>query len=130
MESIRIPRQGAGRPRKRPARALADEVYSSRANRRYLRRRGIKAVIPVKKDQQANRYKLGSKGGRPPAFDREELSRRGLDLGGVGPLRAAGLGEQGVQAIPVKQQPYARAASPGHVVSSAEDDVVTLPPGA
>jgi hypothetical protein len=36
MESIRIPRQGAGRPGK---------AHSSRANRRYLRRRGIKAVI-------------------------------------------------------------------------------------
>jgi hypothetical protein len=45
MESIRIPRQGAGRPGKRPTRALADKAHSSRANRRYLRRRGIKAVI-------------------------------------------------------------------------------------
>ncbi|MGI5170459.1 transposase [Spirillospora sp. CA-253888] len=71
MESIRIPRRGVGRPRKKPARALADKAYSSRANRRYLRRRGIKAVIPVKKDQAAHRAGRGSKGGRPPVFDRD-----------------------------------------------------------
>jgi transposase len=63
--------------RTRPARALADKAYSSRANRRYLRRRGIKAVIAVKADhQQANRKKLGSNGGRPPAFDREAYKER------------------------------------------------------
>ena len=76
MESIRIPRRGVGRPRKRPGCAMADKAYSSRANRRYLRRRGIKVVIPVKKDQAANRAKLGSKGGRPPAFDREAYKER------------------------------------------------------
>ncbi|WP_169808868.1 transposase [Microtetraspora fusca] len=76
MKSIRIVRRGLGRPRTRPARAMADKAYSSRANRRYLRRRGIKAVIPVKRDQQANRQKLGSKGGRPPAFDRERYKER------------------------------------------------------
>jgi hypothetical protein len=37
MESIRIPRRGAGRLRKRPALAPADKAYSSRANRVYLR---------------------------------------------------------------------------------------------
>jgi hypothetical protein len=38
-------------------------------NRDYLRRRGIKATIPSKADQDANRRKKGSKGGRPPIFD-------------------------------------------------------------
>jgi hypothetical protein len=33
-------------------------------------------VIPVKKDQAANRAKLGSAGGRPPAFDRERYKER------------------------------------------------------
>ncbi|MER6176564.1 IS5 family transposase [Streptosporangium sp. NPDC001681] len=76
MEAIRIRRRGLGRPRTRPARAMADKAYSSRANRHYLRRRGIKTVIPVKKDQQDNRQRLGSKGGRPPAFDREAYKER------------------------------------------------------
>jgi transposase len=76
LEGVRIQRRGPGRPRKRPGRVLADKAYSSRANRAYLRRRGIKAVIPIKKDQQANRLKRGSKGGRPPNFDAEWYKER------------------------------------------------------
>ena len=48
---------------------LADKAYSSRANRAYLHRRGIRATIPVKTDQQAHRRNKGSAGGRPPVFD-------------------------------------------------------------
>jgi IS5 family transposase len=33
---------------------LADKAYSSRAIRNHLRRRGIRAVIPERADQQAN----------------------------------------------------------------------------
>jgi transposase len=73
---IRIPRRGCGRPRTRPGRVMGDKAYSSRANRVYLRRRGIKAVIPMKEDQKANRRKLGSKGGRPPVFDHETYRQR------------------------------------------------------
>lgn len=69
LDGIRVPRLDGGRPRTRPDRVLADKAYTSKANRRYLRRRGIRATIPSKADQDANRRKLGSKGGRPPAFD-------------------------------------------------------------
>jgi transposase len=67
LESIRIRRRSVGRPRKRPARGLADKAYSSRRNRRYLRRHSIQAVIPIKKDQAAHRRNCGSNGGRPPS---------------------------------------------------------------
>ncbi|MFI7128430.1 transposase [Nonomuraea sp. NPDC050153] len=76
LEGVRIQRRGLGRPRKRPARVLDDKAYSSRANRAYLRRRGIQAVIPIKKDQRANRLKQGRRGGRPPAFDTERHKER------------------------------------------------------
>lgn len=69
LERIRVNRPGPGRPRRRPRRVLADRAYSSQANRAYLRRRGIRAVIPVKTDQQAHRRTKGRRGGRPPAFD-------------------------------------------------------------
>lgn len=59
---------GPGRPRTRPDRVLADNAYSSKGNRAYLVRRGIRATIPVKADQAANRRRLGRNGGRPPAF--------------------------------------------------------------
>lgn len=69
LERIRVPRTGPGRPRTRPDRVLADKAYGSRANRRYLRRRGIACTIPEKSDQVRNRKKRGRNGGRPPAFD-------------------------------------------------------------
>ena len=58
-----------GRPRTRPDAIAGDKAYSSRGNRAYLRRRQIKAVIPEKKDQAANRKKKGSRGGRPVGHD-------------------------------------------------------------
>jgi transposase len=76
LDGIRVPRLGGGRPRTRPDRVPADKAYTSRANRRYLRRRGIKATIPSKTDQDANRRRLGSKGGRPPAFDLDRYKQR------------------------------------------------------
>ncbi|GAB3832370.1 hypothetical protein GCM10027610_024410 [Dactylosporangium cerinum] len=76
LDGTRVPRLNGGRPRTRPDRVLADKAYTSRGNRRYLRRRGIKACIPSKTDQDANRRKLGSKGGRPTAFDPETYKQR------------------------------------------------------
>jgi transposase len=69
MGQVRIARRGAGAPRRRPARALGDKAYSSAANRAYLRRRNIQAVIPVKEDQKQHRRNRGRRAGRPPAFD-------------------------------------------------------------
>jgi transposase len=76
LERIRVPRRGPGRPRTRPDRVLADKAYSSKRNRAYLRRRHIRCTIPIKDDQAAYRRKRGSKGGRPPAFDREVYKQR------------------------------------------------------
>jgi transposase len=80
---IRVPRRsGPGRPRTRPTRVLADKAYSSRANRTYLRRRGIPATIPVKPTSRPT-------GGRRarPAGDRRRSTRTatGSDM----PLNAA-----------------------------------------
>lgn len=58
-----------GRPRTRPGAVAADKAYSSRRNRGYLRRRGIRAVIPDKDDQAAGRKRRGSAGGRPVSCD-------------------------------------------------------------
>ena len=68
LKKIRV-RLPVGRPRTRPGAVAADKAYSSRANRSHLRKRRIRAVIPEKKDQVANRKKKGSRGGRPVAFD-------------------------------------------------------------
>jgi transposase len=76
LDGIRVPRLGGGRPRSRPDRVLADKAYTSKGNRAHLRRRGVKATIPSKSDQDANRRKKGSKGGRPPSFDAHIYKQR------------------------------------------------------
>ncbi len=55
---------------------LADKAYGSRANRAYLRRRGIRCTIPEKADQIRHRKNRGSRGGRRPAFDKEIYKQR------------------------------------------------------
>jgi transposase len=76
LAGIAVPRLRPGRARTRPDRVLADKAYGSRANRRYLRRRGITCTIPEKADQVRNRKNKGRTGGRPPAFDPELYKAR------------------------------------------------------
>ena len=71
LEKIRV-RGPVGRPRTRPG-AVADKAYSSRANRGYLRKQKVKAVIPEKADQAANRTRRGSAGGRAVTCDAARL---------------------------------------------------------
>ncbi|SDC18840.1 Transposase DDE domain-containing protein [Streptomyces prasinopilosus] len=75
-EVIRVPRLGPGRPRKRLDRVRADEAYDSRGNRSCLRRRGIKAAIPIPADRVGNRQRRGSRGGRPSTFDEDDCKQR------------------------------------------------------
>jgi transposase len=67
LEAVRLRRPGRGRPRRRPGRLAGDKGYSYPRIRRYLRRRGIKAVIPTRKDQRRN-----------PHFDKEAYRRRNV----------------------------------------------------
>lgn len=71
LSEIRSP--GArGRPRSRPLRVLADKGYPSKANRAWLRQRGIAATIPERDDQIAHRRK---KTGRPIDFGEQQRVR-------------------------------------------------------
>ena len=78
LGDIRVPRLDAGRPRTRPEAVIADRAYTTTGNRTELRRRGIKAVIPEKRDQIAARKKRGAKGGRPPTHDTETYKLRNV----------------------------------------------------
>lgn len=87
IEKIRVPSTGRGRPRRRPKRVLADKAYSSRANRKYLSSRGIKATISQPRDQVAHRKRRGSAGGRPPAFDATAYRRRNAVERGINRIK-------------------------------------------
>jgi transposase len=76
MEKIRVPRKGRGRPRRTPCSVSADRAYSNRKIRAYLRSRGIRHVIPEKKDHKAARLRRGSRGGRPCDFDAARYKKR------------------------------------------------------
>lgn len=86
MDDLRIERHGPGRPRRRPDAVLADKAYSNKAIRKHLRARGIKAVIPLKADQQAGRRRRGTRG-RLPAFDAKTYRDRNVVERAVNKLR-------------------------------------------
>ncbi|WP_349310644.1 IS5 family transposase [Microbacterium sp. MM2322] len=78
LKDICVPRAGKGRPRTRPDRVLADKGYPSKANRAWLRDRGIAATIPERDDQIAHRRK---KPGRPIDFgDQQNTRYRGRNV--------------------------------------------------
>lgn len=72
LENIRVPRAGKARPRTRPDRVLADKGYPLKANRAWLRDRGIAATIPDRDDQIAHRRR---RGGRPIDFGAQQHVR-------------------------------------------------------
>lgn len=58
LNKIRIPRQGRGQPKTRPAKVAADKAYSLPRIRRHLMVRAIKSVIPRKSNQQDGRARF------------------------------------------------------------------------
>lgn len=78
LAHLAVPRLGPGRPRTRPACLIADKAYSSRGNRRLLRRRGIRIVIPERSDEAAHRRRRGRGGGRPVGYDRALYRNRNV----------------------------------------------------
>ncbi len=86
LDAIRVarPEGSPGRPRKRPGRLLTDRGYAHDSCLKLLRRRGIRHVIPERRDQKERRR---GRGGRPPAFDREAYRRRNVVERCVGRLK-------------------------------------------
>ena len=78
LEAVRVPRKGRGRPRKRPGKLRADKGYSYVRCRKALRRRGIRHLIPERKDQKEQRQKKGRAGGRPVEFVKAEYAKRNV----------------------------------------------------
>src|ERR671921_1551701 len=76
LASVRVrTRAGGGRPRSRPKVVVADRGYDAGAFRRYLRRRGIRCVIPEKRIPAGKRRR---RRGRPPTFCRTTYCQRNM----------------------------------------------------
>jgi transposase len=86
MDTVHVLRPGRGRPRRRPDEVLADKAYSSKAIRGHLRKRGIRATIPLKVDQQAGRRGRGARG-RLPGFNPVAYRQRNVVERAVNKLR-------------------------------------------
>ena len=69
LDQVRIPNR-RGRPRCRPVKLAGDKGYSYPRVRAWLRRRGIRAVIPRRKDQRPDDGRV--------KFDREAYRRRAV----------------------------------------------------
>ncbi len=87
MDKIRVPRAGLGRPRRTPDSVSADKAYSKGKIRVYLRKRGIRHVIPEKKDHKAARLRRGACGGRPPGFSKDRYEDRNTVERAIGKLK-------------------------------------------
>jgi transposase len=86
LDGIRVPRR-RGRPRKRPHQVTLDKGYSYPKCRKALRRRGIRHVIPERKDQREQRQAKGPAGGRAPRFDAAVYRLRSWAERGVNRLK-------------------------------------------
>ena len=73
-----------GRPR---IHLLADKAYSHPSTRAQLRARRIPHTIPERSDQREQRKAKGSRGGRPPKFDRQRYVERNTIERGFGRLK-------------------------------------------
>jgi transposase len=78
LDAINVHGGGPGRPRKKPDMLIADKAYTHDSTRHALRRRGISHTIPERADQVARRTAKGSRGGRPPTFDKEVYRQRNV----------------------------------------------------
>nr|WP_227025624.1 hypothetical protein [Streptomyces tsukubensis] len=59
-----------------PIGSALTSAYASRRSRAQPRRHGIRCTIPGKADQARSRRHHGSRGGRPPKFDKDDYKRR------------------------------------------------------
>src|ERR687889_1181757 len=85
LASVRVRTSaGGGRPRIRPKLVVADRGYDAVSFRRYLRRRGIRCVIPEKRVPAGKRRR---RRGRPPTFCRVTYLRRNVVERLVGRLK-------------------------------------------
>jgi len=61
LETIKVTRNGPGRPRKRPDRLIADKGYDSDPLRKDLKKRGIDLIVPHRSNRKKPKLQDGRK---------------------------------------------------------------------
>lgn len=61
LSTIKVPRQGRGRPRSNPERLIADKAYDSDKLRKRLKERGIDVIVPHRRDRKSRSLQDGRK---------------------------------------------------------------------
>lgn len=59
LQTVRVPRQGGGRPKQRPEELVADKAYDSKRFREWLRSKRVKPTIPPYERRERKRPKRG-----------------------------------------------------------------------
>ena len=113
---------GRGRPRSRPDRVVADKGYPSKANRAWLRQRGIAATIPERDDQIAHgRKKRAARS--TSATSSGCVTEAGTSSSGTSTSSTSGAASQCAQArllattAPAFASPLRSSGSPARLVS-------------
>jgi hypothetical protein len=87
MGHLKVARRDQDRPQTRPRRVPSDEAHYSSAIEAHLLRRDTKATIAEPVSQARHLLRLGSTGGRPPAFDPVACEQRNTVERAFGTLR-------------------------------------------
>lgn len=61
LEKITVPRNGPGRPKKRPKRLIGEKAYDSDALRKELKQRGVDFIAPHRKNRTKPKIQDGRK---------------------------------------------------------------------
>jgi transposase len=61
LEAVKVPRKGRGRPKKRPARLIADKAYDSDALRKRLSELKIELIAPHRRNRTKTKKQDGRK---------------------------------------------------------------------
>lgn len=58
LEQIKVPRNGPGRPKKRPERLVAHKAYDSDPLRKQFKQRGIDLIVPHRKNRKKPKSRM------------------------------------------------------------------------
>jgi hypothetical protein len=69
LETIKVPRPSSGRPKSRPKRLIGDKAYDSDKLRASLAGKGIRLLVPYRKNRKKKKNVARSRGALPTSVE-------------------------------------------------------------